>query len=130
MGICIIDPFELVTDYGGSQRTLGATSPLREGESGTLELGGLPGESTLIFASLQHHQLPFIGHQGFLMLKPDTLLGPFAIGPPGNADVPFLAPVFGPGFQVLHLHVQAVYIGTGSALLGPARVLTFLDDAY
>ncbi len=129
-GLDLFDPAGLLTNFGGTLHAFDVTSPLREGQTGTLVLGGDPTDTTLLFASVTLHQLPFPGYQGVLMLAPTALLGPFVIGPPGNQDVPFLAPDLPAGVEVLIVHVQPAFAGTDGVNLGAGRVLTLLDAAF
>jgi hypothetical protein len=128
-GSPIDDPSGLVVNYGGSPHGFDLTSPLREGHVGTLFLGGDPSDSTLLFASLSLHQLAFPAKQGVLMLAPDSLIGPFAIGS-GSAQLPITAPLLPASLPALNVHVQPVYIGADGVVLGAGRVLTLLDASF
>jgi hypothetical protein len=130
-GAKLDDPLHVVKDFGGIKRRFDISSPLREGEQGVLDLGGLTNDVALVFLSPLLHQLPFPGHQGVLMLFPGTMIGPFTLGPPGTLDVPFTVPPLGPSIEALSVHVQAAYLGVGGGTsLGPGRVLTLLDDGF
>lgn len=129
-GLGISDPAHIVTNYGGSAHLFDVTSPLREGQQGSLVLKGKPGNTVLVFASLKLHQLPLIGYDGVLMLFPTELIGPFVIGPPGNQVVTIVAPDLPAGMESLLVHVQPAYLGAGGAVLGTGRVLTLLDAGF
>jgi hypothetical protein len=129
-GLGIAAPAHNVRDYGGSAHLFDVTSPLREEEGGSLVLQGKPGESVLLFASLELHQLPFIGYDGVLMLSPSALIGPFVLGLPGNQLKSIIGPVLPAGMESLLVHLQPAYVGAGGAMLGTGRVLTLLDAAF
>jgi hypothetical protein len=50
-------------------------------------------ESTLLFAALDPYQFSLPGYQGVLMLFPSGTIGPIALPPPGNQQLPFKAPL-------------------------------------
>ncbi|HZM00304.1 MAG TPA: hypothetical protein VFD43_08640 [Planctomycetota bacterium] len=101
-----------------------------EGEAGTLDLGGAPTDTTLLFASLDLGQLAMPGHQGVFVLSPAALIGPFVIGPPGNQSLHSVAPSLPAGLDVVHLHLQPAYVGGSGVRLGPGAMLTLLDAAF
>jgi hypothetical protein len=129
-GADIAAPTGAVTNFGGTQRGFDLTSPIREGQVGTLQLDGQVHEQALIFLSLTLHQLPLSGYQGVLMLSPTELLGPFVVGPPGNQALPFVGPTLPPGVDVLTLFVQPAYASGSGVILGTGRVLTLLDFTF
>jgi hypothetical protein len=130
----LIDPSGLVTNYGGvtpfGSHAFDITSPIREGQSGTLKFNGHVGDARFLFVAPTLHQLPFPEYQGVLMLMPAQLLGPFPLGSPGNQSVPFVTPTLPVGIEFLQLHVQAAYAGSHAPVLGPGRVLTILDASF
>ena len=128
-GLFISDPGSIVVDYHGHPHGFDVTSPVREGQAGSLILEGDATDSTLLFASLAPHQLAFPAKQGVLMLSPTSLIGPFALGS-GSATLPFVAPVLPASLPVLNVHVQPIYLGADGVVLGPGRVLTLLDAAF
>jgi hypothetical protein len=111
-GLPVKDTLGLLQDFGGSEHEFDLTSPLREGESGTIDFGGDTTDTTLLFASLQLHQIPFIGYQGVLQLMPTALIGPFPFAAPGNQDVPLVGPALPAGVESVLVHVQPAYLGS------------------
>ena len=128
-GVGILDPGGQVTDFGGSPHGFDVTSPVREGQVGTLLFEGDTTDKALLFVSLSMHQIALPGYQGVLMLSPSALLGPFVIGPPGNLSIPFVVPSLPPALESLRIHIQPAYSGTGGTDLGTGRVLTILDSS-
>ena len=128
-GLSISDPGSIVTDYGGHFHGFDVTSPVREGQAGSMILSGDPTDSTLLFASLAPHQLAFPAKQGVLMLSPAGLIGPFALGN-GSAQLPFVVPLLPASLPVLDVHVQPIYLGADGVVIGAGRVLTLLDAAF
>jgi len=129
-GSPIVDPSGISVNYGGTPHDFDVTSPVHEGEGGTLTFGGDFQSSKLVFASLSLHQLPFPDKQGVLMLAPDLLIGPFALGS-GSNQVVFVVPNLPAALPAVNVHLQAVYIQSAhSVSLSAGRVLTMLDSAY
>jgi hypothetical protein len=127
-GAAMFDPNGQVVNYGGSPHGFDVTSPLREGEGGTLVLEGFSGP-TLLFASLTPHQLPLSGYQGVLMLSPTSLIGPFVIGI-GSGTLPIVAPSLPIGLESLNVFVQPAYVGPQGTVLGAGHILTLLDASF
>ena len=129
-GLPLSDPSGLATHFGGEPRGFAITSPLREGQAGVLDLGGAPAETTFVFASLGIGQIAMPGHQGVFVLSPSPLIGPFVIGPPGDQDLPFVAPSLPAAMDAVHLHLQPAYVGASVARLGPGAMLTIFDASF
>jgi hypothetical protein len=129
-GVGVFDPGGQVTDFGGTQHGFDVTSPLREGQVGSLLFDGDSTDKALLFVSLSLHQIALPGYQGVLLLAPNALLGPFVIGPPGNLQIPFVAPSLPAALESLRIYIQPAYAGTGGTDLGTGRVLTLLDASF
>ncbi len=117
-----------VNDLGGEKRAMTVTTPLREGETGNIDLQGASNESALLITSLAPHLIPYVGYQGVLMLA-TPFISTIVVGA-GNADVPFVVPELGPGFEQVSVFLQPAYVGPSGTQLGPGVMLTLFDSSF
>jgi hypothetical protein len=122
------------TYYPGSARSFALDSPLREQQSGTLSLQGVQGDFVGFFWSFGSGALPMPSRNGWFVLDPSFLGGPFFIGfitdPGGTWDIPITAPLLLPAFEAQTFFLQAWFWFPGGVTLGSGTSLTVVDQAF
>jgi hypothetical protein len=96
-----------VVPYAGTARRLELPAVLREGESGTLTVSGVPGDLVGVFVAETGGALPLSGPVG-IFVPAEPLVGPLMLGPlpaEGQVDLPFTVPTL-PGVDGLVLLAQ------------------------
>jgi hypothetical protein len=123
-----------ITGYAGSARSFALDSPLREGEAGTLLLQGSEGDFVGCFWSFGAGSLPMPARNGWFLLDPAQLGGPFFIGfitdPGGTWDIPVTAPLLPPGLQAQTFLMQAWFQYPGGVTLASGTAVTLLDQGF
>lgn len=120
------------TEYVHAYRGFDADSPVREGGPLTLTFEGQVGDTLLLFAALNGAHLAKPLHEGIFHLGGALLLPGFFVavmpdGLGGVLPVSLTVPELGGSLQAVDLHLQAVNVADGVALLGPPQVVTMLD---
>jgi len=127
----VLDGSSSWLDVAGDAAVLNSDSPLREGETWTIEVLGTPGDDTWLAAGVVPAWAPLASGAGVLGVGAPLWLVPLGTLPAsGNAVFGLTVPAIGlDAFDVFlqELHVSA---GTGEKVLGPISVTTLLDAAY
>ena len=114
----------------GYARHLSANSPVRGGETLTLDVEGQPGEIPLVLVSSRHEPLLLPNHSGSLLLGlplEDVLVLP-ALGATGTTSLSLPVPNVGAGIEALNLYLQAVFLDPSpSVWLGAGTSVLLLD---
>lgn len=130
-GVPLVDDGGVLTGFTGAARSFELSSPLREGEAGTLAIQGVQGDLVGWFVSAGSGTLPMPARKGWFLLSPSPLLGPFvlgAIGDPGGAwNLPVAGPHLPASLEALTLHLQAYFVDGGGVTLGSGTVFTLVD---
>jgi hypothetical protein len=123
-----------LTRYGGSARTFAIESPLRESQAGTLSMQGVQGDFVGFFWSFGAGSLPMPARNGWFLLNPAQLGGPFLLGlitdPGGTWDIPITAPLLLPALEAQTLLLQAWFQYPGGVTLGSGTSLTLVDQSF
>jgi hypothetical protein len=130
-GLPLNAPAGTVTTFTAPVRTLDVTSPLREGQPGTLTVQGQPGDAVLLLVALGAGFQPLSGKQGVFLLDPSVLLLPVALAvitdPSGTLAVPFITPDLNPALEGLTVPLQLGIVAGGQATLENGTLLAWLD---
>src|SRR6185436_11686441 len=97
------------TDVPGLGRDVIASSPVREGETVTLLLDGVPFEQALLLVSVGAGALPVPAFHGVLVAQPVLLIVPVGLDVGGRLTLPATVPDLGPGLESLNLLVQGLF---------------------
>ncbi|HZJ72689.1 MAG TPA: hypothetical protein VFF36_17265, partial [Planctomycetota bacterium] len=120
-----------LTSYAGITRVFSLTSPLREGQFGTLTLQGLQGDFVGFFWSFGSSFVPKPAKNGWFLLGPPFVSGPYFIGAIGNPDgawsIPIHAPALQPALQAQTFLLQAWFQYPGGVTLASGTAFTVLD---
>ena len=123
-----------LTTYSGVARVFQATSPLREGQAGTLSIQGVQGDFVGFFWAFNSGFLPKPVYQGWFLLNVGFVSGPYLIGaigsPTGEWSIPFVAPNLPPAAQAQTFLLQAYFAYPGGATLGSGTAFTLLDASF
>jgi len=123
-------PGTLIT-YPGAARRFTLSSPLREGEGGTLTLQGVQGDFVGFFWSFGSSLIPKPGKNGWFLLGPPFISGPYFIGvitnPDGSWTLPITAPSLVPTLEEQTFLLQAYFAYPGGATLSSGTAFTLLD---
>ena len=127
-------PIGTVTDYPAPARTLALTSPLREGQAGSLNIDGQQGDFVALLLAFTGGHMPLSGKQGVFSLG-SPFFGPFLLAtnpsPSGVWTLPFVAPTLTPPVLqgqcfllqlVVHDGVQVTFEGTTSLVVVDASL--------
>ena len=124
----ILDPFPGVT------RSFELTSPLREGQGGTLELHGVQGDFVAFFWSFGAAATPMPARNGWFVLSPSFLAGPFLLGaitdPGGTWILNVTGPSLPPASEAMTFLLQAYFAQGGGVTLGSGTAFTLVDAAF
>ncbi len=121
------------TAWSGSAKSIGFLKLLREGQATPLGVGGEPGESVLVFASVLTQGLLSEKAKGTFTPGLNALLGPFALGvvpAAGQVNVNVVMPDLPPGVEGVGLYLQAVLVGPSTVTLSSWGHLTLLDASF
>jgi len=122
-----------VTSFAAPARSLEVSSPLREGQSGALQVHGQPGDQLLLLAAPDAGFAPLPGKQGALALAAPVLL-PVSLGtitdPAGTLTVPFITPHLAPGLEGLSVLFQLGVMHDGLVTLEAGTALAWLDARF
>lgn len=122
------------TEFTTRARHLGLASPVREGDVALFEFEGEHGDFVRLYASLGPAFAPLPNYEGTFLLGGPLVLSSVGLGLipiTGELDVALPVPDLGPGVEAIGIHVQTVFFENGATpLLGPARVLTLVDDGF
>ncbi len=120
------------TTFLSRVRRVSLPSPVREGSSALFGLDGESGDLVQIYASIAPGFTTLAQYEGTFLIGGPLVLSAVTLGVlPGGGllDVALPVPDLGPGIDAFDVHVQSVFFDAGATpLLGPARVLTLLDD--
>jgi hypothetical protein len=123
-----------LTMYAGSSRVLRITSPVREGQAGTLTLQGVQGDFVGFFWSFMQGLLPMPARHGWFLLNSSFIAGPFLVGvitaPSGVWELPFVAPDLGAGLEAQTFLMQAWFQSPGDVTLASGTAFTLLDATF
>jgi hypothetical protein len=112
-------------------RTFAVSSPLREGQAGSIEIQGQTGDQALLLVSLNAGAAPMIGKEGVLLLDSELLLLIVPLGtvsaPGGELSVPFVAPPLDPVVSALTVPMQLAVVAGGVVTLEGGSALAWLD---
>ena len=103
-----------------------------EGQPLELRFGGVAGECVSLFAARQPAFLPLPANQGVYAVGLPLVLGGVVLGPlpaGGILTVPLVVPELGLGIDAADLSLQPAFLTSAGAVLGPSRVVTFIDPA-
>ncbi len=132
-GLPIDGPASAVTTFGAPARSLQVTSPLREGQMGTLSVQGEQGDLVVLLVALGAGFTKHSGKQGVLSLDPSVLLLPVALGaigdPGGTFAMSFVTPDLNPQLLGLTVPLQLAVVNGGVATLEAGSALAWLDSS-
>ena len=110
----------------------GGQNVYHEGEGLLFFATGHPGDSVLMFLSVQSGFVPLSKLQGVLGLSPTLLFGPIplgVVGASGFVQLPATVPALPAAFDSLLVFAQPVEMTPGGPMLGPLRSIVLLDAA-
>ena len=123
-----------VTNYAGQARVFSLTSPLRENQTGTLTLKGVPGDFVGFFWSLDNSLLPMPARHGWFLLGGPVLAGPFFFGtltaPGGLQTFPISGLTLPVGVEAQTFLLQAWFQGHDGVTLSSGTAFTLLDQSF
>jgi hypothetical protein len=129
-GLALNAPAGTVTSFTAAARSLTITSPLREGQPGTMTIQGETGDLAYVVISLGAAFQPLSPKQGVLLLD-TSLLVPVAVGvitaPSGTLTVPFTTPDLNPSLGGLTVPMQLAVSAAGKTTLESATLMGWLD---
>ena len=124
----VLDPFPGVT------RSFELSSPLREGQGGTLEMHGVQGDFVAFFWSFGAGAFPMPARNGWFVLSPSFLAGPFLLGaitdPSGTWILNVTGPNLPPASEAMTFLLQAYFAYPGGVTLGSGTAFTLVDAAF
>jgi hypothetical protein len=113
-------PAGSVETFAAPPRSLDVTSPLHEGELGTLVIGGQPGDLIAIFVAFSGAEQFLPGKQGAFLLG-SPLFGPLLLavnpGPTGEWTIPFTAGPLVPATLVEQTFLLQLVVHDGTQVL-------------
>ena len=122
-----------LTVLPGAARHFAVDSPVREGQSTTMHLGGLPNESVgVIYGPVPSSLVALPAFGGALLIDAATSSGLILgnLSPTGSLSVPVAMPMLPASVLAVPLHLQAVFFDAPLtyAALGPPSSLLLLDS--
>ncbi len=119
------------TVFASAPRDFEVSTPLREGEVGSMSWDGEPGDAALLWVSIAPRWTPLPAHDGVFLVDHGQVFNVFvpitSVGPAGSLTVPFVVPSLDP-LDSLVLHVQGIMRDAGGQyLLGPVSALVLLE---
>lgn len=122
-----------VTMLSGVARSFALTSPLREGQAGTLALQGEQGDFVGFLWAFNSGSLPMPARNGWFVLAGPFLTGPFLLGaiasPAGTWNLNITAPHLPPAALTTSFLLQAYFADPGGATLSSGTAFTLLDSS-
>jgi hypothetical protein len=122
-----------VTVYPQAARSFALSSPLREGQAGTLAIQGVQGDFVGFFWSFSNGVLPMPGRNGWFVLGTSFLAGPFLVGaiadPGGAWNLPVTGPNLPPAAEGRTFLLQAYFAYPGGVTLGSGTAFTLVDSS-
>jgi hypothetical protein len=133
-GVPFVGPVGQPTVFVGTARSIDITSPVREQQTGTLQLDGLPGDVVLLFMAFGGASVPLPGKQGWLALAP-PMLGPVVFGPivdpSGVQALGFTAPdVLPAALEGVTVLLQGAFVDGSEVTIGGMTSFTLVDSAF
>jgi len=133
-GVDLVTAPGAVTNYPGAARSFALTSPLREGEHGTLAMQGVQGDFVGFFWSFGNGALPMPARNGWFVLSPSFIAGPFLLGaitdPTGAWNLSVTGPNLPPASQAMTFLLQAYFAYPGGVTLSSGTAFTLVDSAF
>ncbi|HZM00247.1 MAG TPA: hypothetical protein VFD43_08350 [Planctomycetota bacterium] len=130
-GIDIDAPPDAVHMLSGSERSMMIPGPKREGQGGLMVVSGALGDVVGFFWSLRGAALPVLGKNGWFLLDPSLLAGPFGLGvitsPDGVWNILFSTPSLPAALEGLTFLVQPYFSYPGGVTLGGGTAFVVLD---
>jgi len=130
-GQALVAPAGTVIAMPAPARAFTVSSPLREGQLGTMAYDGEPGDLVLLLVSLQAGFAPLPSRQGVAVAGLNPLLFLLGLGQAdgaGQLTIPFVMPAIPSGVDGLTIEMQAAAKGgPGGATLEAASALVWLD---
>lgn len=130
-GQAIVAPPDTVTTLSAPSRSVSISSPLREGQLGTLQIQGQQGDQVVLLIALGGSYVPKLSKQGVFALDPSVLLLPVALGsisdPGGALALPFVTPNLNPVLDGLTVPMQLVVSSGGVTTLEGGTAMAWLD---
>jgi hypothetical protein len=121
---------EFVTDYPSSARGFAISSPLQEGQVGSFEVDGEPGDVVTLLLALEAGFAPLASKQGVLTLSPLPALLLVPLGPTdgsGQLSGGFTAPPLPAALMGATLPLQIVVQNSGTTTLEGSSAFVWLD---
>jgi hypothetical protein len=123
-----------VSNHPGVARQFALPSPLREGEAGTLHVQGVQGDFVGFFWSFDSGSLPMPARNGWFVLSPSFIAGPFLLGAIADAsglwNLPIAGPSLPPASSAMTFMLQAYFAYTGGVTLSSGTAFTLVDAAF
>ncbi len=117
----------------GTARSFAISSPLREGQPGTLSMTGVQGDFVGFFWAFEAGLLPMPARSGWFLLNAPFLAGPFFVGTIAAGDGVWNLPISGPllpaGLESQTLLLQAYFQSPGGTTLASGTAFTIVDAA-
>jgi len=130
-GVAIEAPPGAVVDLSGSERSLEIPAPKREGQGGLMVVSGEMGDVVGFFWSIRGGAFPLLAKNGWLLLDPALLAGPFPLAsigsPSGELNVLFNTPSLPAAAQAMVMLVQPFFSYVGGTTLGGGTACVILD---
>lgn len=124
----------ILDNFPGVTRSFELTSPLREGEAGALEMHGVQGDFVAFFWSFGAAATPMPARNGWFVLSPSFLAGPFLLGaitdPGGTWILNVTGPNLPPASQAMTFLLQAYFAQGGGVTLGSGTAFTLVDASF
>ncbi|HZM00249.1 MAG TPA: hypothetical protein VFD43_08360 [Planctomycetota bacterium] len=131
-GEAFVMPPSSLTAYSGTARSFQVSSPLREGQAGTLHMQGLQGDFVGFLWSFNGGMLSMPARNGWFLIASGFLAGPFVVGgiaaPTGVADIPITGPNLPPAAEEMSFLLQAYFVHVGGVTLGSGTAFTLVDQ--
>jgi hypothetical protein len=122
----------VLDSFPGVTRSFELSSPLREGQGGTLEMHGVQGDFVAFFWSFGAAAIPMPARNGWFVLNPSFLAGPFLLGaitdPGGTWILNVTGPNLPPASEAQTFLLQAYFAYPGGVTLGSGTAFTLVDS--
>jgi len=133
-GVDLVTEGGIVDDFVGAARSFALTSPLRESQSGTLAIQGVQGDFVGFYWSFNGGSLPMPARNGWFVLNPSFLAGPFLLGaitdPGGTWILNVTGPNLPPASEAMTFLLQAYFAYPGGVTLGSGTAFTLVNSAF
>ena len=124
----------ILDTFPGVTRSFELTLSLREGEGGALEMNGVQGDFVAFFWSFGAAAIPMPARNGWFVLSPSFLAGPFLLGaitdPGGTWILNVTGPNLPPASEAMTFLLQPYFQYTGGVTLGSGTAFTLLDASF